>query len=367
MNKSIIWGVFCLLLISCKNETPSDNTVDIIFQGDTVIVSKESVLHSKIKTQTIELGEFSAQFNTTGVVKAMPGQLAEIAPLFDGRVTKSFVKLGQKVKPGTPLFEIYSSEFSETVKDYFQALQSKKLATSNFQRKKDLSKNGLTSSRELEEAEADYEMALKDYENAVMGLKIVHIDPEKINMGEALTIVSPIAGEVVQANIVIGQYMKSDAEPLAIVAELSKVWVVAQVKERNIGALNEDDKVEIRTDAFPGEVLPGQIAHISELLDEESRSVQVMIVCDNEERKLKPGMFANVHFINSPRKSIVIPSTALLQNEEQSYVFVQESKGRYVRRRVEVATANLQEVMITKGLQTGDVIVAEGGIYLMGN
>lgn len=368
MNKLIIlMGIIGMLLASCQNDNSSSNTTDVRFNGDTVFISQQSIIHSKIKLQTIQLKSFSAEFNTTGTVKAISGQLAEIAPLFDGRVTKSYVKLGQKVNAGTPLFEMHSAEFSETVKDYFQSLQTKKMKELNFRRQKDLVQNGVGVARELEEAEADYEVALKDYENAVANLEMLHINPDEISMGQALKVVSPIAGEVVQTNIVIGQYMKSDAEPLAIVAELSRVWVVAQVKEKNIGSIQKDDKVEIRTDAYPEQVITGHISHISELLDEETRSVQVLIVCDNQDRKLKPGMFTNVHFINSPRESIVIPSTALLQNEDKSYVLVQENKGVFVKRPVEAVTANQYELLITKGLKTGDVIISEGGIYLMGN
>ena len=368
MNKLITFiGVFCIALTSCKNTTPSDNTTDITYNGDTVSLSEQSILHSKIKLQVVELKSFSAEFNTTGTVKAISGQIAEIAPLFDGRITKSYIKPGQKVNAGTPLFEMYSAEFSETVKDYFQSLQTKKMKELNLQRQKDLVQNGVGVAKELEEAETDYEVALKEYENAVANLKILTINPDEISMGQALKVVSPIAGEVVQTQIVIGQYVKSDAEPLAIVAELSKIWVVAQVKEKNISAINEDDKVEIRTDANPEQLISGTISHISELLDEETRSVRVLIECDNKDRQLKPGMFANVHFINSPRESIVIPSTALLQNEDQSYVFVQEGNGKFAKHPVEAVTANQHEVLITSGLKAGDRFVSEGGIYLMGN
>ncbi|MDL2224486.1 efflux RND transporter periplasmic adaptor subunit [Bacteroidales bacterium OttesenSCG-928-M06] len=368
MNKLIpLIGVFCILLASCKNNNIPDNTTDVVYRGDTVFVSGQSIVNSKIKLQTIEERDFSTEFNTTGTVKAISGQMAEIAPLFDGRITRSFVKLGQKVSIGTPLFEMHSTDFSETVKNYFQSIQTKKITESNYQRQKDLVQNGVGATRDLEEAETEYEVALKDYENAIANLKVLNINPNEINMGQALKIVSPIAGEVVQTNIVIGQYVKSDVEPLAIVAELGKVWVVAQVKEKNIGSIRHDDKVEIRTDADPSQLITGTISHISELLNEETRSAQVLIVCDNKDRRLKPGMFANVHFINSPRKSIVIPSTALLQYEDESYVFVEKGKGKYIRRLVEVITANQNEILITDGLQTGDIIVSEGGIYLMWN
>ena len=368
MNKIIILaGVFCILSVSCKNNTSTENSTDITYQGNTVIVSENSVINSKLKIQTIEPKAFSAEFNTTGTVKAITGQMAEIAPLFDGRVTQSFVRLGQKVSAGMPIFELHSAEFSETVKGYFQSLQTKKMKASNLQRQKDLVKNGVGSVRDMEEAETDYEMALKDYESAVSNLKTLNIDPDKINMGQALKIVSPIDGEVVQTDMVIGQYVKSDEGPLAIVAELSKVWVVAQVKEKNIGSILKNDKVEIRTDANPEQVVNGYVYHISELLDEETRSVQVLVVCDNKERRLKPGMFTSVHFIASPKESIVIPSTALLQNEDETYVFVREEQGKYTKRQIKTVTVNQNESLITDGLKDGDTIITEGGIYLYNN
>lgn len=363
----MIAGAACLLLASCGGNTPSSITRDIIFDGETVTVSEQSPVYSKIKLQTVESKAFSVEFNTTGVVRPVNGQIAEIAPLFDGRVTRSFIKLGQHVSAGTPLFELYSAEFSEAVKNYFQSLQTQKQAASNLQRQKDLVANGVGVARELEEAETDYEVASADYENAVTGLKILNIDPARINMGQALTVVSPIAGEVVQTNITIGQYIKSEAEPLAIVAELDKVWVVAQVKERQIGSIRKEDRVEIRTDAYPEEAIVGHILHISELLDEETRSAQVLIECDNRDRRLKPGMFASVHFACAPKESIVIPSTAILQNEDEAFVYVEQHKGTYVRRKVKAVTANGQETLITSGLNPGDVIITQGAIYLMGN
>lgn len=356
MNKIIaLVGFCCIILTACKNHNPSDN------------ISEQSTIDSKIKIQSIELKSYSREFNTTGTVKAISGQIAEIAPLFDGRVTKSHIKLGQKVNVGTPLFEMYSADFSEIVKEYFQSLQTMKMKEINFHRQKDLVQNGVGVARELEEAETDYEVALKDHENAITNLRMLNLDPKDVSMGQTLKVVSPIAGEVVHTEMVIGQYVKSDAEPLAIVAELSKIWVVAQVKEKNISAINLDDKVEISTDADPKQIIIGYISYIGELLDEETRSVQVLIVCDNAERKLKPGMFANVHFINSPKESILIPSTALLQDEDKPYVFICDDNGEFIKRTVEAVTANRQEILIISGLEVGDRIVSEGGIYLMEN
>lgn len=367
MNKLFILAGLCMFTASCKHNKTTNENADIQTKGDTVIVSENSTVSARIKLYTVAEQEYSAEFNTTGVVKSIAGQIAEIAPPFDGRVGKSFVQLGQKVNVGTPVFELHSADFFEATKNYFQSLQTKKMKELNLQRQRDLVKNGVGVPKELEEAETDYEVALKDYENATATLRMFNLNPDDVAMGQALKVVSPIAGEVVQTNIVIGQYIKSDAAPLVVVAELSKVWVVAQVKEKYIGAIQPDDKVEIRTDADLEHIITGHVSHISELLDEETRSVQVLITCDNKDRKLKPGMFTSVHFINQPRMAVLVPATTLLQTEEETYVFVQESKGLFVKRKVKAITANQHQAVITEGLEIGEEIVSEGGIYLMAN
>ncbi len=368
MNRILIWVCLCTLPIACQNnQTAGEHPSGLQYRGDTVHVDGSSTVNSKIKLLTVADREYSAEFSTTGVVKAIAGQMAEVAPPFDGRITRSFVQLGQKVNAGAPVFELHSADFFEATKSYFQTLQTKKTKELNLQRQRDLVKNGVGVAKDLEEAETDYEIALKDYEGAVATLKMFNINPDDIIMGQALKVTSPIGGEVVQTNIVIGQYVKSDAQPLAIVAELSKVWVVAQVKEKYINAIYTDDKVEIRTDADPGQIVAGHVSHISELIDEETRSIQVLVTCDNRDRKLKPGMFTNVHFINRPQASLLVPSTTLLQSEEQTYVFVRVSEGKYIKKTVTATTANGGESVITGGLKADDVVVAEGGIYLMEN
>ncbi len=366
MNKITLIICSGLLFFACRHGETRKATPEIEYNGDTLCIAANSNLAQKIKLLTVQSEPYSTELNTTGTVKAIPGQLAEIAPPFNGRVVKSFVQLGQRVNAGMPIFELSSGEFFEASKNYFQALQAKKMSENALRRQRDLIQHGVGVQKELEEAETNYEFAQRDYENTIAGLQIFNVDPAALVMGQPLKITSPICGEVVQSNMVLGQYVKDDSPPLVIVAELSKVWVVAQVKEKYIGAIRTDDQVEIRTEADAGHVVTGRVYHISELLDEETRSVQVLVACDNTERKLKPGMFTNVHFISAPKESVVIPATAVLQAEQGSYVFMQAGSDKYIKRNVEVITAQHNDVIVINGLRPGEVIIAGGGIYLMG-
>lgn len=122
--------------------------------------------------------------------------------------------------------------------------------------------------------------------------------------------------------------------------------------------------MEIYTDAKPGKVIWGKIYHIGDLVDEQTRSVPVLVECDNSERDLKPGMFTAVHFMNAPVKAIILPSSALFQSENSSYLFVKSGPGVFVRRNVDVESIKGGKSHLLGGLSTGEEIVVEGGLFL---
>jgi cobalt-zinc-cadmium efflux system membrane fusion protein len=196
-------------------------------------------------------------------------------------------------------------------------------------------------------------------------LKMLGIDPANVTMGQPLTVLSPINGEVVRSNIVIGQYLKEDAGASLVVADLDNVWVVALVKEKYINSIKENDRVEVFTDAAPQIIITGKIYHIEDILDEETRSVRVLVECSNKDRLLKPGMFAGVHFLDAPQESILIPETAIFQSEEGNSVFVQVEKDKYLKRKIECRNAGNGLSLVTAGLESGETIISEGGIYLI--
>ncbi|GHV02934.1 hypothetical protein FACS1894159_11880 [Bacteroidia bacterium] len=133
-----------------------------------------------------------------------------------------------------------------------------------------------------------------------------------------------------------------------------------------MGSICSDDRVEVSVDSDPARPIAGKVTYIGEIVDEQTRSVQVMITCPNRDRRLKPGMFASVRFSGAPRQVVLIPATALQQGESESYVFVRAGEGIYLRREVQAVSAGPGEAVVTRGLEPGEVIVTRGGILLMG-
>jgi cobalt-zinc-cadmium efflux system membrane fusion protein len=107
------------------------------------------------------------------------------------------------------------------------------------------------------------------------------------------------------------------------------------------------------------------VYHINEIVDEATRSVKVLIECDNPDRKLKPGMYATVNFSTTPVNSIMIPVTALMQKDSSQYVWIKTGKNQFAKRSVVAGETDQKVVRITSGLKPGDVIMTEGGIYML--
>ena len=355
-----------LLLYACGNGSGNQEKANTQFtiENETIFVPEGSPVLAGIKTQAIGAADFRATFTTSGTVKAISSKYAEIATPFAGRITKSFVRPGQKVQPGSPVFEISSPDFFEEGKAYFQAKQEMELARKNLDRERDLFANKVGVAKDVEEAETNFGVREKDYENALAAIRVYQIDVNEMVLGQPLIIKSPIGGTIVKSDIVIGQYIKDDADPLAIVADLDKVWVVAHVKEKDIPMLRNIEEVEISMTAMPGAKVKGVVYHIGELLDEATRTVEVIVECENPDHSMKPFMYGTVRFYNTTTKAIILPSTAIMQGQENDYVLVEKAKGEYIRRKVEMESVDIENMRIISGIVEGESVVVKGGIYL---
>ncbi|MCU0461669.1 MAG: efflux RND transporter periplasmic adaptor subunit [Bacteroidales bacterium] len=332
--------------------------------GDTAFLSSGSLLRTKLKMYTVNNQDYNAQFTTTGVVKPLPGHMAQVASPFEGRIVRSFITLGQKVNTGFPLFEVTSSDYLEYVKTFFQAKRQRELAEKNYQRKKDLLETGISSKREFEEAKLEFDLAEQEYDKSAAILKILGLDPEKADLTQPLIVRSPITGEIVKTDITVGQYIKSDAEAIVTIADINKIWVVANVKEKDLGAISLNDQVEIFIESMPDHPIKGVVNYIGDIMNQETRSVEVFIECQNPVHSLKCGMFVTVRFYHKLKDAIIIPASSVLQDYDQSYLFVQLGQEVFVKKQVTVNSIGDRKLIVHSGLKTGDIIISEGGIYL---
>ncbi|MDL1914294.1 MAG: efflux RND transporter periplasmic adaptor subunit [Bergeyella sp.] len=343
------------------------DTEDFRILGDTIEVVENSKIQKQLGFQEVFPQEFRAELTTAGIVKAIPNKYARITPPFAGKVLKSYVRLGQMVSAGSPLFAMSSPDYFAAQKEYFDAVQELKQAERNYKRQQDLVEHGVGIKKELEEAETVYRMNQSAVSNSESILKVFNMNFPKISLDQKLIVRSPIAGQVIENFIVIGQYVKKDEDdPLVIVAEVSKVWVVGQIKEKDLALARGLENVDINIASYPGKNIKGKIFHVGESVDENTRSVEVLIECDNREEFLKLGMYATVHFKRESEMKIIIPSEAVFQGENEQFVFLKVGRDKFMRKSIHTeGTSKGGNIVVASGLEQGDTIVSKGGIYLL--
>lgn len=355
-----------IMLSACTGNV-EQKAEELVYQGNTVTVNTESPILSKLKYESLSLKPFCNEFRTVGTVQAETGKFAQVNVPFDGRIVRSHVRLGSKVSAGQTLFEMSSPDFLEASKEYFQNVQNYERVKADYERKVVLAQHGIASQKELQEALSEAENARHDMEYSAATLKVYGTNPATMKMGQPMTIVSPISGEVVQNDVAVGTFAKADSDPLMTIADLKTVWINARVKEHFIGMVNQGGKAEIISESDSEVTKHGEIINVGNLVDEETRSVQVVISCDNQDLKLKHGMFVSVHFLSESQDAIVVPATAVFQGEQNSYVYVcTDQPNVFQRRQVELGSSNddHSQICIKNGLKVGEKIVAEGGLYL---
>ncbi|MDR6547552.1 cobalt-zinc-cadmium efflux system membrane fusion protein [Chryseobacterium rhizosphaerae] len=364
MKNTVLSILLLAFITSCKDpksETPQSQ--DLQIKGDHVMIPENNPVLKTIKTEVVTEEEHSDGVVSAGTIQAIPNHYAEIASPFSGRITKSFIQLGQNVSAGSPLFEILSSDYFSVQKDYTDALNDVQLAEKNYRRQQDLVKHGVGIQKELDEAETDFKNKKTSLSNASSALKVYNSKGGGI--GSPLIVRAPISGEIISNKIVNGQYLKGDADPVVIIAELSKVWISGDVKEKDIRFVNIGDHVSVKISAYPDRNITGKVYHINEIVDENTRSIKVLIECDNPDRKLKPGMYATVNFSTTPEKTVMIPVTALMQQDNTQYVWIKTGKNQFTRRSVATGETDQKSVRIISGLKPGETIMTEGGIYML--
>lgn len=355
-----------LALFSCKNSATTQQE-EITFEKNSVTVSEQSAILKKLSLDTVRIATCQSQFKAVGTITAEPQNYAEVGVPFDGRITRTLVRLGQKVKAGEPLFEFSSPEYFEAAKSYYQNLKNFERVKIDYNRKKSLLEHGIISAKEMEEATLEYESAKADKESGESMMRAYGVNPQEVRMGQPLKVIAPISGEVVKCNLSTGSFVSADTEAMVTIAKLDKVWATALIKEKYILNITRNCHAHIFSELNPDSHIEGKILNVGNMVDDQTRSVQVVIECENHERLLKHGMYVSVDFISENRDEILIPSTAVFQGNGASYVFVATDKSNVFEKRdvkIDETVAAKNQTAITGGLNEGEVIIMEGGLYL---
>lgn len=355
-----------LALASCNSSTKNVEEEDVMFKkvNQHIHLVPDSQLDKQVVAEEVSYKDIEYHFSTTGKVRPPVDKYAEIAAPFDGRIVKTYVRLGQDIKKDQPLFELNSPSFFEGQKEFLDAKEEWELSKNHLRRQEDLLKNNVGSQQELEIARTEAQTKQNTFINAKAALEMWQVNTESMVLGQPLIVRSPISGKLLDHHLILGQYVREDDSSLATIADLEKVWVAAQIKERDMFRLENIDSVKIKHPQKADTWIDGEVFHISSFVNEATRSVDLLVVCDNPNELFKPGMFTNLRLSSIGKDRISVPATAVIQ-KENSFVFREVGPHVYEVVKVKIGATMENEVEILEGIQANDRIVTQGAIFLL--
>jgi cobalt-zinc-cadmium efflux system membrane fusion protein len=375
-----------MVQVGCKQTPPASSSPN---SSPTPAPTQNSAIETEIVAPQAIAGVIAA----TGKILVPEDKVAVIGPVNEGRIVRLYAGQGTRVRKGQKLADLESSDIDQAEADYLKALADYenarrssaaevKLAQENYDRARLLYEQKITAGKNLQAAEHDLEVAKAAAENSVnstsaaliaarrhlliLGIKDSTIDSlaKKTDLAAVFSLNSPIDGIVVERNATVGASVGTDANLFKII-DLSRVWIDANVFEKDLQQVRPGQEVKLTVPAFPGSTFSGRVILINSVVDPDTRTVKVRTEVANPDGRLKPDMFANVQIVTAlNRTAISIPQSAVLNDEGKTIVFVAEGNG-YKKRQVQSGIQSNDRVEIIDGLSAGDKVVVKGNYLLL--
>jgi cobalt-zinc-cadmium efflux system membrane fusion protein len=359
MQLQLLMMLAAILLcgVGCSKEAP------VAAGAATVTVNPDvfPVEHPELfRTARAEIRAIPRELMANGAVTPDVSRTIHVTSLGGGRVIDLKVKLGDSVKKGQSLLVISSPDLAGAMSDYQKAAADEVLFHKALERAQQLYEKGAMAKRDLEAAQDTEDKAKVDVSTAEQRVRVFGADPA--HPSPLIDLRAPVSGTIVEQNVAGFEGVKSlDNTPnLFIIADLSRVWVVCDVFENDLGDVHLGDTAEIRLNAFEERTFEGRVADIARVLDPATRSAKVRIVLANSDGALRPGMFATARFRSRKMtERVVVPASAIMRLHDKDWVFLKEGDKSFRRLAVQadgLAPDGKQE--IRDGVMAGDEVVA---------
>lgn len=367
---------------------PEDHKSDL--PAGTVEIPEAAQKNASIETAAVESTTLPATLEVTGIVTPDEARVAHVRPLARGVVEKIAVSLGSRVTVGQPLLMYDNIELGQLVGEFLsaqaalrQAETDREVKRTSLDRAEALIKLEAIAQRELDVRRAEFRNAEAAVASAQAGVSRIEEQLHRFGLSDAdvkalapdaneaphraashSTLRAPFTGIVTKLDAAAGEVVEPDKE-LFTVADISTVWVLADVYEKDISKIQRDGTVAITVDAYPDRRFSGRITHVSDLIDPSSRTAKVRCVVENSDGALKLDMFARISVpTTEQREALVIPADAVQQIDNQPVVFVRQSGTRFERRDVTLGASAGDVMEVLRGVKAGETVVAAGSFYL---
>jgi len=334
--------------------------------GERAVVLTDAKL-SDIRTDEVRERDRPGTLAASGKVQFDEGRVGRVLVPLAGPILELRAQVGDLVTKGQTLCVVQSREAALAVGDHIESHKDLELAEKTAAMTQDLFDHQAASKIALQQALNDLAKARSRVARNEEALRALGLHDEDINAQTSgrVPVVSPLAGSVIERRVIEGQLAPADGAPIFTIADLSSVWVVGDIFERDLQAVAVGDNATITTTAYPGEPFSGRVTYISAVIDPATRTVKVRLSVPNPNGRLKPEMFASIVFgARAHDRVLTVPSRAAFTEEGRTWVYIAQGQGRFVRRAIEVAQEAGDERRVLSGLQAGDRVVVDGVLLI---
>lgn len=313
-----------------------------------------------------------------GKIESNPNRISRIVMPVAGRVTRVMVAVGDAVAEGQTVLTIQSPDASAATSTYQQtrARLSETKATlakaeADLARVKDLYAGRAIAQKEVVSAEASLAQAKSAMEQAqaaqdesLRRLDIMGIKPGETN--PTIQVRAPLAGKILELSVAAGEYRNDTSAPLMTIADLSTVFMAADIPESQIRLVTVGETVKISLSAYPDETFTGTVARIADVVDPQTRTIKVRVGLSNRQGRLRPDMFGEIRHEETFRRVPLVPASAIVQSDKRSVVYREKAVGSYEPVTITFGKQDGDRVPVLTGIKEGDRIVVDGGMLLKG-
>ncbi len=334
-------------------------------ESEELTLTPEEAERAGVKVEEIRPQALGDQVVVTATIRPDQDKIVRVAPRIEGRITSAPAKLGDRVRAGQTLATLDSVAVGEAHAAWVLAQAELRIAQADFARAERLDADEIIARKDFLRARSDRDKAAATLRAAADRLRLLGVDTSAGGVGaSAFAVTAPFAGTVIEKNATLGE-LASPSEPMFTVADLSSVWIQADLPEAALAKVRVGANASVSVPAYPQETFVGRVDYIGASVNKDTRTVGARIVVPNADERLKPEMFATatIEVAGEKREAIALPADAIVLMQGQPTVFVLEHDA-YEMRVVEPGERVGDRTVIKAGIEAGEQVVTSGAYAL---
>lgn len=317
-----------------------------------------------IETMTVRQTTIPEYLDLPAHIEPDPTRVVHVFAPAGGRITEMRVRPWDRVEKGQVLAELESSDLARAVADYHKALVDNQVKQNELARAQDLLDHKAISEREYQQAQGDAQQSAAEVEAAREQIQVFGMDPD--HASTQLLVKAPRPGVILDVGAAPGEFSQalSAAAPLATVADITTLWAVGDIYEKDLAVAKSGESAQVTLNAYPGQMWTGRVSVVSSAVDPTTRTLHVRVILPNADLRIKPAMFGMIRLVRSTAQGISVPETAVVREGSDASVFVSRGNGQFERRTVKLGRSIDGNLEILGGLKVGETIVSQGAVFL---